>query len=89
MYARDELFLRSLEWYFGIYSNEPKINPLVSAETVRHSSTYITLSIWKPVCDLQLPTIHTAIARSWQDRLIPSISNIQRIESPFKESSQH
>ena len=59
MYSRDEPFLRSLECYFGIYLfyfdylfiiiyliiyfNKHQNNPLVSAETIRHSSTYIIL----------------------------------------------
>ena len=52
MHSRDELFLRSLECYFGVYQN----NPLVSAETVRHSSTYIILCI------------HARISMLWVDR---------------------
>ena len=45
MYSRDELFLRSVECYFVFIShkNKHKNNPLVSAETVRHYSTYIIL----------------------------------------------
>ena len=43
MYSHDELFLRSLECYFGVYLNT-KIT-LMSAETVRHSSTYIILHV--------------------------------------------
>ena len=48
MHSRDELFLRSLECYFGVYSprnteNKHQNDPLVSAETVRHSSTNIIL----------------------------------------------
>ena len=38
MYSRDELFLRSFKCYLN--------NPLVSAETVRHSSTYIILYVF-------------------------------------------
>ena len=53
MYSRDELSLCSLEHYFVLItlvaSQLGKINiknnPLVSAETVRHSSTYIILSV--------------------------------------------
>ena len=43
MYSRDELLLRSLKCYF--YSNKHQNNPLVRAETIRHSSTYIILYI--------------------------------------------
>ena len=46
MHSRNELFLCSLECYFGIYFPrrvKHKNNPLVSAQTVRHSSTYIIL----------------------------------------------
>ena len=43
MYSSDELFLRSLECYFCVYKH--KNNPLVSAETIRHSGTYIILYV--------------------------------------------
>ena len=47
MYSRDELFLCSLECYFGV--NFPRCehqnNPLVIVETIRHSSTYIILYV--------------------------------------------
>ena len=43
MFSHDELFLRSLEYSSGVYEHQN--NPLVSAETVRHSSTYIILYI--------------------------------------------
>ena len=46
MYSHDELFLCSLEYYFGVYSKHQN-NALVSAETVRHSSTYIILYLLK------------------------------------------
>ena len=49
MYSRDKLFLRSLECYFGIYYKHQN-DPRVSAETVRHSSTYIILYI----CNIML-----------------------------------
>ena len=39
----DELFLRLLESYLCVYKN--KNNPLVSAETVHQSSTYIIHSV--------------------------------------------
>ena len=53
MYFRDELFLRSLECYFCVLfpsllhksGNKHQNNPLVSVETVRHSSSYIILYI--------------------------------------------
>ena len=54
MYSSDELFLRSFECYSGVFSlvasqlGEKKThqnNPLASAETIRHSSTYIILYI--------------------------------------------
>ena len=50
MHSRDEPFLRSLECYFGIYfprnsGNKHQSNPLVSAETIRHSSKYIILYV--------------------------------------------
>ena len=56
MYSRDELFLRSIECYFWCLfpsllhnsGNKQKNKPLVSAETVRHSSTFIIHYI---VCD--------------------------------------
>ena len=51
MHSHEELFLCSLECYFGIHfpfplllhnlGNKHQNNPLVSAETVCHSSTYI------------------------------------------------
>ena len=44
MYSRDELFLRSPECYFGV--NKHQNSSLVKAETVRHSSTYIILSVF-------------------------------------------
>ena len=50
MYSSDELFLCSLEYYFGVYFPRcfatREINAkitLVSAETVSHSSAYIIL----------------------------------------------
>ena len=42
MYSSDELFLRSLECYFCV---KHKNDPLVSDETVRHSSAYIILYV--------------------------------------------
>ena len=39
MHSHDKLFLHSLKCYFGVY------NPLVSAESVRHSGAYIVLYI--------------------------------------------
>ena len=45
MYSRDELLLRSIECYFGVYKHQN--NPLVSAETVHHESTYIILYVCK------------------------------------------
>ena len=45
MYSRDEPFLRSLDCYFGIFKHQN--NPLVSGETIRHSSTYIILYIFR------------------------------------------
>ena len=57
MYSRDEPFLRSRElfWYWSPSllhnsGNEHQNNPLVSAETVRHSSTYIILYIFMLYC---------------------------------------
>ena len=41
MYSSDELFQRSREGYFGVYAYQN--NTRVSAETVRHESTYIIL----------------------------------------------
>ena len=41
MYSGGGLFMHSLEFYFGVYLHQNK--PLVSASTVRHSSTYIIL----------------------------------------------
>ena len=54
MYSRGGLLLRSPECYFWclfpsllrISGNKHQNNPLVSAETVRHSSTYIILYIF-------------------------------------------
>ena len=53
MYSREELFLRSIELFLCLFpsllrnsGNKHKNNPLVSAETVRHSSTYIILYIF-------------------------------------------
>ena len=51
MYSCDELFLHSLKYYFGVLfplllhnsGNKHQNNPLVSAETVCHSSAYIIL----------------------------------------------
>ena len=45
MGSGDELFLRSLEleFYFGVHKHQD--NPLVSAETVGHSSRYTILYI--------------------------------------------
>ena len=50
MYSRDELFLRSLDVILVFIllvdpnsGNKHQYNPLVSAETVCHSSTYIIL----------------------------------------------
>ena len=48
MYSRVEPFLRSLEYHFGI-------NPLVSAETIRHSSTYIVLYISRNITRMSYP----------------------------------
>ena len=53
MYSRGELFLCSLEFYFGVYppsllrnsGNKHQNNPLLSVETVRHLSTYIILYV--------------------------------------------
>ena len=53
MYSRDELIRRSLERYFDVYfhrcfatrGNKHQNNPIVSAETVRHLSTYIVLYV--------------------------------------------
>ena len=45
MYSREELFLRSLECFFRNSGNKHQNNPLVSAETIRHSSAYIILYI--------------------------------------------
>ena len=53
MYSRDEQFVRSLECYFCVYfprcfatrEINTQMNPLVSAETVRHLGTYIILSL--------------------------------------------
>ena len=42
---RDELLLRSLGCYFGIYLKTPN-NPPVTAETYRHSSTYIIIYVF-------------------------------------------
>ena len=50
MYSYDELFMRSLECYFGVYFpqyNKHRNNPLVGAYTVRHASTYIILYVNK------------------------------------------
>ena len=41
MYSRYEMLMHSLECYFGIYFDKYQNNPLVSAETERHSSEYI------------------------------------------------
>ena len=41
MYSRNKPFLRSPECHFGIYFHQN--NPRMSAEAVRHSSTYIIL----------------------------------------------
>ena len=43
MHSSDELFQRSWECYFGVYLYKYQINTRVSAETVRHESTYIIL----------------------------------------------
>ena len=51
MYSSDKLFQRSREGYFCVLfpelrsnkGNKHKNNPLVSAETIRHSSTFIIL----------------------------------------------
>ena len=45
MYSSDESFQRSREGYFDVYfpSCEYQNNTRVSAETVRHESTYIIL----------------------------------------------
>ena len=48
MYLSDNLFQRSQEGYFGVYlqsneGNKHQDNTWVSAETVRHKSTYISL----------------------------------------------
>ena len=54
MYSRDELFLRLLECHFCVFDKHQN-KPLVSAEAVRHPSTYIILytfrllSIWKQI----------------------------------------
>ena len=52
MYSRDEMFLRSLECFLCLFpsllrnsGNKHRNNPLVSVETVRHSSTYFILYI--------------------------------------------
>ena len=52
MYSSDELFLRSLESYFGVFplllrnsGNEHQNTHLVSTETVRYSSTYTILYV--------------------------------------------
>ena len=52
MYSRDEMFLRSLGCFLCLFPsllrnsvNKYRNNPLVGAETVRHSSTYIILYI--------------------------------------------
>ena len=50
MYPRDEPFLRSLECYYGISllrnsGNKQRNNPLMSAETIRHSSTYTIINV--------------------------------------------
>ena len=45
MYSRDELFLCSLECYFGFYINKHQNNTLLTAQAVRHSSTYIILYV--------------------------------------------
>ena len=42
MFSSDELFQSSREGYFGVY-NKHQNNTRVSAETVRHESTYIIL----------------------------------------------
>ena len=62
MYSCDELFLRSLECYFGVYLffifidwNKHQNNTLVSAKTVHHSSTYIIISIYDVI---STATIH-------------------------------
>ena len=47
MYSRDELFLRSFTCYFGVYKHQN--NPLVSVETVRHSSIYNILYMFTNV----------------------------------------
>ena len=44
MHLRDGLFQRSWEGYFGVYfQNKYQNNTPVSAERVRHKSTYIML----------------------------------------------
>ena len=55
MHSRDELFMRSPECYFLCLfpsllhnlGNKQKNNPLVSAETFRHSNTYISFYLFK------------------------------------------
>ena len=66
MYSRDELFLRSLECYFGVYfprcfaTREINIKNdiLVSAETVRHASKYIVLCLFNPVDAGYMASVH-------------------------------
>ena len=65
MYSRDELFLHSLECYFGVYFprcfatreiNTKITLSLVSAETIRHSSTYIIIYVYEYIMALQYVT---------------------------------
>ena len=54
MYSHYELFLRAPEFYFGVYLNNHQNYPLVSAETIRHSSTYILFCIFAVRFDLTI-----------------------------------
>ena len=45
MYSRDELCLRSFECFILVFIKHQN-KPLVSAEIVRHSSTYIILYVY-------------------------------------------
>ena len=51
--VRNEIiYVPSLEYYFGVYLlyYKHQINPLVSTETVHHSSIYIILYTFNPKC---------------------------------------
>ena len=67
MYSRDDLFLRSLKCYFGVYLINTKNNSLASTETFRHSSTYIIYIHWQTHCNIHHTNTSWSLLWLWKN----------------------